>query len=295
MSNVMLHEESNGELIKEVYAKFGLAYFHSECLHREVCHIHAFASFQNSKVITRPRLEEKLAYAYSLTLGQVRDEIKGLITEGLFSQLDEGVEKRNFLAHHFWFERVHLMFSTTGLNQILQELDEYSSLFQMLDEMASTHLRRQIKKFGLTDEILQVCLDEVISGKPMEPLSEKRKLRKQEHIVRAWEFNVTDVGKPLVFETDDGQLWQVCDAGLGWTYYDEVKPDWRENEIIAQYLPADINPRPKDSKPWHFEFALAKGAVFWVRPGKQERSFKWGIRTTGRNTEQDSTAASSDI
>jgi hypothetical protein len=33
--------------------------------------------------------------------------------------LDEGVEKGNFLAHHFGFERVHLVFSTTGLNQII--------------------------------------------------------------------------------------------------------------------------------------------------------------------------------
>ena len=282
MSNIVLSEELGGELIKEVYARFGLAYYYSECLHKTLCHIYALASFQDSKDITRPRVEEKLAYTYSLTLGQVKDEIKGLIPEELFSQLDEGVGKRNFLAHHFWFERVHLMFSMTGLDRILQELDEYTSLSQRLDEMASTYLEAQTKKFGLTDEILQTCLDEVISGKPMEPLPQKRKLRKQEHIVRAWEFNVADVGKPLVFESTDGQLWQLCDVGLGWTYYNEVKPDWQENEIIAQYLPADINPRPKDSKPWHYEFKLGKGAVFWVRPGKRERSFKWGIQTKGK-------------
>jgi len=181
------------------------------------------------------------------------------------------------------------------LNQMIQELDECSSLFQRLDEMASIYLKTQAKKFALTNEILQACLDEVISGKPMDPLPQKRKPRREEHIVRVWEFNVANVGKPLVFETDDGQLWQLCDVGLGWTYYDEVKPDWQENEIIAQYLPANINPRSRDSKPWHYEFKLAKGAVFWVRPGKRERSFEWGIRTKERNTEQDSTAALSSI
>lgn len=280
----MLHEEPGEALIKEAYARFGLAYYHSECLHKALCHIYALASFQDSKDITRPRVEEKLAYAYSLTLGQVKDEIEELIPKELFSQLDEGVEKRNSLAHHFWFEKVHLMFSTTGLNQMIQELDEYSSLFQSLDDMASTYLKRQIQKFGLTDEVLKACLDEIISGKPMEPLPQKRKLKKREHVVRVWEFNVVDVGKPLVFETDDGQLWQLCDVGLGWTYYDEVKPDWQENKIIAQYLPANIDPRPKDTKPWHYEFRLAKDAMFWVRPGKQERSFRWGIRTRQRNT-----------
>lgn len=284
MSDIVLSEEPGGELIREVYARFGLAYSNSECLHKTLCHIYALASFRDREDITRPRLEEKLAYTYSLTLGQVKDEIKELIPEQLFSQLDEGVDKRNFLAHHFWFERAHLMFSTTGLNQILQELDKYSCLFQRLDEMASTYLEAQNKKFGLTDEIFQACLREVISGKPMEPLHQKLKLRKQEHIVRVWEFDMADVGKPLVFESADGQLWQLCDVGLGWTYYNEVKPDWQENEIIAQYLPADINPRPKNSKPWHYEFKLRKGAVLWVRRGKRERSFEWGIRTKGRNT-----------
>jgi hypothetical protein len=287
MSSMMLHEAPGNELVKEVYARFGLAYYHSECLHKTLCHIYVMASFQDIKDVTRPRVEEKLAYAYSLTLGQIRDEVKELIPEKLLSHLDEGIERRNFLAHHFWFERVHLMFSTNGLNLILQELDEYSSLFQRLDEIASEHLETHTtKKFGLTDEILQDCLDEVISGKPMEPLPQKRKPKKQECIVRVWEFNLEDVGKPLVFETDDGELWQLCDVGLGWTYYDEVKPHWQENKIIAQYLPANIDPRPKDSEPWHYEFNLAKGAVFWVRPGKRERSFKWGIQTKRRNTDQ---------
>ena len=171
------------------------------------------------------------------------------------------------------------MFSTTGLNQMLLELDEYSTLFQAVDEVASAYLKTQTTiKLSLTDEILQTCLDEVVSGKPMEPLPQKRKPNKQERIVRVWEFDAADVGQVLIFETDDRQLWQLCDVGLGWTYHDEIKPDWRENEIIAQYLPADINPRPRGSRPWHYKLKLARGAVLWIRPGNRERSFKWGIR-----------------
>lgn len=293
---MMQHEESGNELIKDVYARFGLAYYHSECLHKTLCHIYTVASFQDSRGIIRPRLEEKLVHAYSLTLGQVRDEIEELIPEDLLSQLDEGIQKRNFLAHHFWFERIHLMFSTTGLNLMLQELDEYSSLFQRLDDVASKYLEAQTtKKLGITDQTLQDSLAGVISGKPMEPLPKKRRPRKQERIVRVWEFNLADVGKPLIFETDGSQLWQLCDVGLGWTHYDKVKPDRQENEIIAQYLPANIDPRPKDSTPWHYEFKLARGAVLWVRPGKREHSFKWGIQTERRNTERYPTADHRDV
>lgn len=74
----MIHDndESIGELIKEVYAKFGLAYYHSECLHRGLCNIQALLSFNDRSDITRPRIEEKLEYVYSLTLGQVKEEKK---------------------------------------------------------------------------------------------------------------------------------------------------------------------------------------------------------------------------
>ena len=284
MSNSILYEEPRGELIKEAYARFGLAYYYSECLHKALCLIYALASFQESKDITSPRMEEMLAYAFSMTLGQLKDEIKELVPEELFSQLIEGIEKRNFLAHHFWFERIHLMSSTIGLIQVIHELDEYSSLFQRLDVLASSYLESHRKKVGLTDDILQICLEEVISGKPWEPFPQKRKLKKQERIVRVWECKVANMGKSLIFETADGELWQLCDVGLGWTYYDQVEPDWQENKTIAQYLPVNINPRPKDSKPWHYEFKLSKIATFWVRPGKQERTFNFGIRTTESKT-----------
>jgi len=35
--------------------------------------------------MTTPRVEEKLAYAYKLTLGQIRDELKNIIPNDLFS------------------------------------------------------------------------------------------------------------------------------------------------------------------------------------------------------------------
>jgi hypothetical protein len=55
---MMQHEEPGNELIKEVYARFGLEYYHSECLHKTLCHIYAVALFQDSRYITRPLLEE---------------------------------------------------------------------------------------------------------------------------------------------------------------------------------------------------------------------------------------------
>jgi hypothetical protein len=70
----------------------------------------------------------------------------------------------------------------------------------------------------------------------MEPFSSKRKLKKQERVVRAWEFALPGRLKPIVFETEDGCLWQLCEVGLGWTYYDSIEDNWTEVKEISKYL-----------------------------------------------------------
>ena len=55
-------------------------------------------------------MEEKLSFALSLTLGSLAEGIKDIVPEELYSDLDAAVRQRNFIAHHFWFERAHLMF-----------------------------------------------------------------------------------------------------------------------------------------------------------------------------------------
>jgi hypothetical protein len=61
---------------KEAYVLFGLAYFHSECLHRELCHAFALPLLPSRTSVTRLRFEEVLVRAYSLALGQVIEELR---------------------------------------------------------------------------------------------------------------------------------------------------------------------------------------------------------------------------
>jgi hypothetical protein len=127
-----MNDEPDDELIREVYARFGLAYYQSECLHRELCMILAWSGLPSRDLITRPRVEEGLAQAFSLTLGDVAAKLKGVLSAELGAELSEAVDRRNFLAHHFWFERAHLMFSVKDVPHLLLELEEYAALFDRL-------------------------------------------------------------------------------------------------------------------------------------------------------------------
>lgn len=266
------------ELIKEVYARFGLAYYLGEVLHRGLCNVYALLTFESPKEITRPRVEEKLAYVFSLTLGQTIKEVEDLLTLELNQELQVALDKRNFLAHSFWFDRIHLMYNEQGLLQMLQELDEIGQLFNSLDEKISKHLEPRCKELGVTDDVIQHLMNELASGNTEEPLMSRRRLKKQERVVKVWDVKTDDNLVTQIFEMEDGTLWQLCDVGLGWSRFEKPSSDWLENQNIQNYLPASINPRPSVSRPWEYEFELKKRMIFWVKPGKRERSYNWGLK-----------------
>ncbi|NQT50585.1 hypothetical protein HQ576_00960 [bacterium] len=276
------HGECAEELSREVYARFGLAYFLSECLHRGLCNVHTFASFAGQWAITRERVEEKLAYAFSLTLGQVRSQVEGLIPTDLLRRIEDAVDKRNYLAHSFWFERVDLMLTEAGKRRMLEELDEYCAHFAQLDEAVKLALAPKMRQLGLTDEMLHASMVEELSGRPWEPLLNRRKLRKKERIIRIWEAHASDGLVLLFFETADGCIWQLCDVGLGWSFFESAQPDWKESDALKPYLPVDINPRPECELPWQYDIELGERHVFWVTPGLGNVGYRCGVRRRAR-------------
>ena len=103
----------------------------------------------------------------------------------------------------------------------------------------------------------------------MEPLPKTRKPKGEEVVVGVYNApSLTTTGKSvLVFVTDDGIVWQLCDAGLGWSPYDSVDAKWTPVAEFADLLPARIKPRPPVAAPWTFDLVFGKKAKLTVRPG----------------------------
>ena len=270
------------ELTKEVFAQFGRAYCQSEVLHRGLCIVYALATFDKAENITGPRVEEKLAFSFALTLGQVIEKSKGIFPENIEQQLIYALDKRNYIAHQFWFERNYLMFDEKGLLELRQELIELTNLFENLDNNITEFFKPIRKSFGLSDEVIQKSYKKLLAGGQDEPIISQRPPKKQERITKVWNIKTADNLITQIFESDDGYLWQFCDVGLGWSRFEKPATDWVINENIQKYLPANINPRPSGTS-WNYEFNLAKGAVLWVKPGKREKSYTWGIEITRRS------------
>lgn len=289
----MMADKPDDDLIREMYARFGLAYYQSECLHRELCLVLALTDLPPRDLVTRPRVDERLSMAFSLTLGDVAAKLGNVLPSGLADEIGTAVAARNFLAHHFWFERAHLMFSVDNVRQMISELDSYAQMFDRLDVRVSEWSEPIRQELGLTNELFQEHLGSILAGEPDDPLPNRqaikelnRKLSRRQRLSRVWEFMSKDGQRFLIFELADGSLWQLSDVGLGSTGFREIGPTWTEHPATKPYLPAEILPRPKQVEPWDYEFTLSNGAVLWVKPGRRKASFRWGVRTPRESAEQ---------
>ncbi len=184
------------------------------------------------------------------------------------------------------------MFSVGSVQQLITELEEYCDVFDRLDKQVGAWLTPKRRELRFTDEMLQASLNEVLSGHD-DPLPGKqaarelgKKLTRRQRLTRVWEFALDDGRRPLIFELADGSFWQLCDVGLGWTHYRTICRGWGEHPAVKPYLPAEILPRPEAANPWDYEFTLTKGAVLWVKPGRQQYTFRWGMRISAASTEQ---------
>lgn len=280
-----LRQEPDAEELRELFARFGRAYYFADVLHRGILNLCAFSRRSERGPVTRLRLEEHLRDAFKLSLGQAALEVRSYFTTKVAEEFNEVVERRNFLAHHFWYERAHLMTSADGVGVMICELDALADLFQRFDAEVESVTKPLLANLGVTSAMLAQCLDEVLQGEPMEPLPETRKPKKEETIVGVYNAPVlTEPGKSLlVFETDDGLVWQLCDAGLGWSPYEAVDANWVRVAKFADLLPARINPRPPVAEPWTFELVFGKKAVLKVRPGSRPGEILYTLKRTLRS------------
>jgi hypothetical protein len=148
-------------------------------------------------------------------------------------------------------------------------------LFSKLDSDQKSIVEAKFKKLGISDEDIASSLEDMLSGKPEDPPIKQRLPKKQERVVNAWRIPAPD-GSSLLFETQDGIFWQLCDVGLGWSRYNKPDPSWSKQAEIQRHLPATMIPRPRNSAPWSYDLQLDNRMVLCIRP--HAKGFGWQLR-----------------
>ena len=149
------------EHVKAVYAHFGLAVYFSQVLEHGLVNALVFIDLLPRKA-GRPVAKQEwfkefdafMDQHFETTLGKMIRSLKNVISipHDLESLLAEALNKRNFLAHHYFKDRSTEFMTKLGRDKMILELQEARTLFEHADDKLDEVVRPLRERFGLTDE-----------------------------------------------------------------------------------------------------------------------------------------------
>ncbi|HEX7423358.1 MAG TPA: hypothetical protein VF311_05665 [Terriglobales bacterium] len=254
--------DSESEQIREVYAMYGLAMYHAQCLERGLAMAIAVL---NSERLTAWDYDARLAESFESTFGLLVTrfaEMVGNNHQQLLVKLMGAVDDRNKLTHHYVWDRAVAFCSVEGRNEMLRELASIGDRFASLDEEVS-----EVTNPFITEEVLQTHLEKLLSG--AEVPHDPKRVQNPIVLVAAYEWRVggsENFKSKLILASEEGKYLVLGERGLCFGPQTIPAEELFMKVDFAKALPAKVNPRPRKAKAWNFAIRLANGYELRVHP-----------------------------
>jgi len=164
-----MRDGDQDEHVKTVYAHFGLAMYLAQVLEHGLANALMSAELlprRAGKPVPRKEWEAEfdafMDQQYQQTLGRLIRALRGStsVPPDLEGLLAEALERRNFLAHHYFRERAEVFMSFAGREKMIEELQRAQKLFDEADARLTEVAKPLRERYGLTDERLRPYEDE---------------------------------------------------------------------------------------------------------------------------------------
>lgn len=145
------------EQTKEVYAHYGLAMYLAQCLEHGIVNALVILRLPEKEKYTRQDIDEFMDGKFQKTLGTLIKHLKSEITPlpDLEPLLTEALNRRNFLAHHYFRERAEKFVTRDGRSNMLHEIRSDQQLFENADNVLSKVMVPFRVPHGLTDSVYE--------------------------------------------------------------------------------------------------------------------------------------------
>lgn len=143
--------------IREVYARFGLAMYQAQCLERTLAILMATVYGPGPQKSRRTQYDALLESNFRKTLGSFINQLRKRVSIAvdLELRLSEALEKRNWLAHNYFWERAPRFMKEEGRESMIKELQEIADYFAEIDSKLTMIVTEWGEKHGITEEVIQ--------------------------------------------------------------------------------------------------------------------------------------------
>ena len=149
-------EIDENELVKEVYAHFGLAAYQAQCVEMSLNNFFLINKRVSDATLTVQELDSMEAARQKQTMGKLIKDFRTYVDLSTDCEelLNRALEKRNFLMHHFFRERAVQFMANGGRWQMIDELTEITNDLKFADTVIIAVYDNLRRVLGVTDEIL---------------------------------------------------------------------------------------------------------------------------------------------
>lgn len=270
------------ELVRDVFAHYGLAAYQASCVEHGLAILLALisGSDQVHRWVYDHRLSRNLEDTFG---GLVVNFLKIPIPayDPIKKRLAEAVKDRNWLIHHYFWDRAIEFPTDDGCKKMIKELVRLATCFSVLDADLDNLVTDWARTHGVSAEDEKTALQRVLDGKAPLPIRQEP-LEKRVTVIAAyqWRPKPESTSRMPLLKTNDGQNLLLSEGGIC-----KGPPSVSDDdlELITKYseaFPATINPTPKNVKDWTYTIPLAMGYELWACPGVAEDRIiqRWGIR-----------------
>jgi hypothetical protein len=153
--------DQDEEQIKEVYARFGLAMYQAQCVERAIAILLATEYGPGPTKITRSQYDDLLESLFKKTFGGLIAHLRKSVNvpSNFDDTLREALNKRNWLAHEYFWDRAGHFLSDKGRNIMLSELNEIIEYFSNLDQQVTEIYQAWAEKHGITKDRINIEME----------------------------------------------------------------------------------------------------------------------------------------
>lgn len=145
---------------REVMARFGLALYYGQCVERQIALMLA-TMYNETLSYSEPESEDEVFdREFIKTLGKLVNDLGGIVSlpGALEGRLVHAVKKRNWLAHHYFWERIAQASSHNGREEMISELQEVADFFADLDDELSQVYQTWLDNLGITEDKVKAAM-----------------------------------------------------------------------------------------------------------------------------------------
>ncbi len=139
---------------RETFAYYGLACYQVQCVERQMAILLAITEFPIIDPGQGVEFNKYLDGSFERTFGQLLTRIRKLdVDENVVARLNDALEKRNWLAHHYFWDRATTLLTRKGRCQMILELVDLANTFSELDDQLTRICTEWNERNGITEDV----------------------------------------------------------------------------------------------------------------------------------------------